>query len=157
MFDTLGACPPAPALTATADALTGAAGLPGAGWEDLAGLDALEAAVQLGRLKAMVDGALVAVAARLEETGAAETVGWATAKDFLTHVTGGRKGSGAGLVRIADQTADLPAVRAALAAGGISLAQAGVIGGRVATLPRDPGLRERSAEALLALVGGPRL
>ncbi len=68
--------------------------------------------MQLGRLKAMVDGALVAVAERLEETGAAETVGWATAKDFLTHVTGGRKGSGAGLVRIADHTADLPAVRA---------------------------------------------
>ncbi len=39
-----------------------------------------------------------------------------------------------------------------MAAGGISLAQAGVIGGRVATLPRDPELRERSAEALLALV-----
>ena len=140
------------ALAATADALTGAAGLPGAAWEDLEGLDALEAAVQLGRLKAMVDGALVAVAERLEETGAAETVGWATVKDFLTHVTGGRKGTGAGLVRIADHTAELPAVRTALATGTVSLAQAGVIGGRVATLPRDPGLRERSAGALLALV-----
>jgi hypothetical protein len=140
------------ALRATAEAVAGAAGLPDVGWEDLAGLDALEAAVQLGRLKAMVDGALVAIAERLEETGAPETVGWATAKDFLTHVTGGRKGAGAGLVRVANHTADLPAVRTALTAGGISLAQAGVIGGRVATLPRDPGLRERSADALLALV-----
>src|SRR5688572_3548089 len=141
-----------PALTATADALAGAAGLPGAGWEDLAGLDALEAAVQLGRLKAMVDGALVAVAERLKETGAPETVGWATAKDFRTHVTGGRKGAAARMARIADQTADLPAVREALDTGTVSLAQAGVNGARVDTQPRDPGLRERSAGALLELV-----
>ncbi|WP_182481178.1 hypothetical protein [Nocardioides immobilis] len=37
--------------------------------------------VELGRLKAVVDGALVAVAERLEETGAADAAGWASTKD----------------------------------------------------------------------------
>src|SRR5688500_16743405 len=115
------------ALTATTAALAGAAGLPGADWDDLDGPDVLEAAVLLGRWKALLDGALVAVAERLEETSAADAAGWASAKDFLTHVTGGRKGAGGGLVRVADRTADLPAVRAALVAGEISLAKAGVI------------------------------
>ncbi|WP_322937025.1 HNH endonuclease signature motif containing protein [Nocardioides bizhenqiangii] len=140
------------ALTATAAALEGAAGLRGADWDDLDGPDVLEAAVRLGRLKALVDGALVAVAERLEDTGAADAVGWASAKDFLTQVTGGRKGAGGGLVRVAQRTAELPAVRAALAAGEISLAQAGVISNRVAALPRDPELRETVARALLGLV-----
>ena len=60
-----------------------------------------------------MDGALVSVAERLEETRGAEAIGWASTKDFLTHVTGGRKGAGASLVRVAQHTADLPEVRAA--------------------------------------------
>ena len=59
----------------------------------------------LGRLKAVVDGALVCVAERLEETRGAEAIGWASTKDFLTHLTGGRKGCGACLVRVAQHTA----------------------------------------------------
>ena len=140
------------ALEATMAAVEGAAGLPRADWGELDGPDVLEAAVALGRLKAIVDGALVAVAERLEETGASDAAGWASAKDFLTHVTGGRKGAGGGLVRVADRTADLPAVRAALGAGEISLAQAGVISSRVAALPKDPVFRETVAAALLRLV-----
>ena len=92
------------------------------------------------------------MAERLEETRGAEAIGWASTKDFLTHVTGGRKGAGAGLVRVAQHTADLPEVRAALTAGEISLAQAGVIGGRVAALPKDPEFRGQVASALLDLV-----
>ncbi len=106
----------------------------------------------MARLKAVVDGALVAVAERLEETRSAEAIGWASTKDFLTHLTGGRKGAGASLVRVAQHTAELPEVRAALSAGEISLAQAGVIGGRVSTLPRDPEFRGQVASALLTLV-----
>ena len=129
-----------------------AAALAGVEWATVGGGDLLEASVALGRLKAVVDGALVCVAERLEETRGAEAIGWASTKDFLTHLTGGRKGSGAGLVRVAKHTADLPEVRAALTAGEISLAQAGVIGGRVATLPRDPEYRGKVATALLGLV-----
>jgi hypothetical protein len=100
----------------------------------------------------VVDGALVAVAERLEETGAADAIGWASAKDFLTHVLGGRKGAGTAYVRVADKTRDLPAVRNALTAGDISFAQASVIGGRVATLPREEDLRQAAAEKLLGRV-----
>ena len=92
------------------------------------------------------------MAERLEETRGAEAIGWASTKDFLTHLTGGRKGCGACLVRVAQHTAALPEVRQALTAGEISLTQAGVIGSRVTTLPKDPGYRERTAAALLDLV-----
>jgi len=61
-------------------------------WDQVSSADLLEASVALGRLKAVVDGALVNIAERLEATGAAEAIGWASTKDFLTHVTGGRKG-----------------------------------------------------------------
>ena len=131
---------------------TAAAALTGTDWAAVGGSDLLEASVALGRLKAVVDGALVAVAERLEETRSAEALGWASTKDFLTHVTGGRKGAGGGLVRVAERTADLPAVRAALRAGEISLAQAGVISRRVTTLPRVPELREAAAGRMLGLV-----
>src|SRR5215212_9076926 len=126
--------------TTTTTALdTATAALTGVDWAAVGGGDLLEASVALGGLKAVVDGALVGVAERLEETRGAEAIGWASTKDLLTHLTGGRKGSGACLVRVAQHTADLPEVRAALSAGAISLAQAGVIGGRVTTLPKDMG------------------
>ena len=131
---------------------TAAAALAGIDWAAVGGSDLLEASVALGRLKAVVDGALVALAERLEETRSAEALGWASTKDFLTHVTGGRKGAGASLVRVAQHTAELPAVRAALTAGEISLAQAGVIGGRVGALPADRDYRGQVATALLDLV-----
>ena len=131
---------------------TATAALAGVEWATVGGGDLLEASVALGRLKAIVDGALVCVAERLEETRSAEALGWACTKDFLTHLTGGRKGAGAALVRVGKHTADLPAVRAALSAGEISLAQAGVIGGRITALPRDPEYRGQVATTLLGLV-----
>ncbi len=121
-------------------------------WSVVDGPDAVATAAELGRLKAIVDGALVAVAERLEETGGADALGWASTKDFLTHVLGGRKGAGGTVVRVAKKSTSLPSVRSALAAGEISLAQAGVIAGRVATLPQVPELREQAADKLLGLV-----
>ncbi len=95
-------------MSPTTELETAAAALAGVAWAAVGGTDLLEASVALGRLKAVVDGALVAVAERLEETRSAEAIGWASTKDFLTHVTGGRKGTGASLVRVAQHTADLP-------------------------------------------------
>jgi hypothetical protein len=118
-------------------------------WDQVSSADLLEASVALGRLKAVVDGALVNIAERLEATGAAEAIGWASTKVFLTHVTGGRKGAGGGIVRVAERAAALPAVRAALTTGEISLAQASVITRRVTTLPRVPELRDAAAEKML--------
>src|SRR5829696_1571791 len=71
---------------------TATAALTGVDWAAVGGGDLLAASVALGRLKAVVDGALVCVAERLEETRGAEAIGWASTKDLLTHLTGGRKG-----------------------------------------------------------------
>jgi len=141
-----------PAPTAVDTVLRAAADLASVEWDQLEGPDALAAAVALGRVTALVDGALVGVAERLEETGASDAVGWASTKDFLTHLLRGHKGTGGGLVRVAERTAELPTVRTALAAGEISLAQASVITGRIATLPRVPELREQAADLMLGLV-----
>ncbi|QYJ02533.1 HNH endonuclease [Nocardioides panacisoli] len=107
------------------------------------------AAADVARARAALDAVLVTLADRLEDTGAAQDLGWAGAKELLTHVTGGHKGAGGGLVRTARQTRELPEVRSALSAGDISLAQARVIGNRVATLPRDPEFRATAASTML--------
>lgn len=121
-------------------------------WDQASGSDTLKAAAALCKVRALLDGALVTVAGRLEETGAADAAGWASVKDLLTHLLGGRKGAGAGLVRVAKQAAGLPQVREALVHGEISLPQAGVIAGRVATLPQAPDLRADAADRMLGLV-----
>ncbi len=137
------------ALQQTTTVVQSAAQLAGVVWDQVEAADLPAAAADLARAKAMLDAALVAVAGRLQATDAATEQGWASAKDFLTHLTGGRKGAGGGLVRAAEQTRDLPQIRTALAAGEISLAQARVIAGRVATLPRVEELRTGAADRLL--------
>lgn len=140
------------ALDKAAVAVESAAELAQAQWDALDGADAPEAAARIAQARAMLDAAMLGVTARLEETHAAEKLGWASTKDFLTHVTGGHKGSGGGLVRAVDQLRDLPAVRDALKDGAISLPQARAIGGKVTTLPRVPKFRTAVADRLLELV-----
>lgn len=134
-----------------ADAARCAHELTGVAWDEVEPGDLPAVAAELARIRTRVESALVAVAERLETTDAAAGAGWASAKDFLTHATGGRKGAGGALLRIAERTRDLPRVREALATGAISTAQAGVIGGRVATLPQVPEFREAVAARLLEL------
>ena len=140
--------------SALAGAAQAAAQLADVGWDDLPAEDLPAAAATLARARAVLDAALVSVAGRLEKTDAAAEAGWASGKDFLTHLTGGRKGAGAGLLRVAGRTADLPVVWEAFAVGDLSLAQAGVIGDRIATLPQLPELRERAPEQMVALATG---
>src|SRR5690606_13624483 len=64
-------------------------------WDQAPGKDALEAAVVLTRARALIDVALVGLTDRLESTGVPAAVGWASTKDLLTHLLGGRKGAGA--------------------------------------------------------------
>ncbi len=103
------------------------------------------------------EAALLAAAGRLEATGAAGELGWANAKDFLTHVIGGHQGTGGGLVRLAAQVADLPDLAAALEAGPVSLPQARAIARQVTTLPRDEQLRAEATTAMLGLVAAEHL
>lgn len=140
------------ALEAAAAAAQCAAELAQVPWDQVTGEDALGAVDQIARARAMLDAALLGVTGRLQETRAPEDLGWASTKDFLTHVTGGHKGSGGGLVRAAEQLRDLPAVSDALDHGLISLPQARAIAGKVLTLPRDPEFRVAVADRLLELV-----
>lgn len=140
------------ALDTATSAVQACADLAGVEWDRVADAELPEAAVAVGAAKAMLDAALVDLAARLETSGAADHLGWATTKDFLTHVLGGHKGAGATYVRVAKQTADLPDVREAMTAGVLSLAQASTIGTNVAKLPHVDDLRETAAGKLLDLV-----
>ncbi|WP_211349319.1 HNH endonuclease signature motif containing protein [Nocardioides litoris] len=143
-----------PALDQTAST---AASLAEVAWETLTGPELVEAAAVLAGARARVEAALVVVAGRLacrdtpDAADALGAAGWADAKDFLTHLVGGRKGAGAGLVRTATRTQAMPDVLAAMTTGAVSTAQARVIGERVATLPHEPALRETVTAWMLEL------
>jgi hypothetical protein len=130
---------------------TGTAELASIAWDELSGTDALTATVAVARLKAVVDGALVQAAQRLEATGVTEAIGWASTRDFLTHLLGGHKGAGGAYVRLAERTSALPQVRDALSTGEISMAQATAITRRTATLPNLLELRQQAADKMLDL------
>lgn len=140
------------ALDTIAAAVEAVEGLAQVQWDEVEGAEAPAAATMLARARAMLDGAMLGATGRLTETHAAEDLGWASAKDFLTHVTGGHKGAGGGLVRAVEQLSDLPAVREALDRGAISLPQARTIAGKVTTLPRVAQFRTDVADRLLDLV-----
>ncbi|NYJ02091.1 hypothetical protein HNR19_002789 [Nocardioides thalensis] len=142
------------ALDTAAAAVQACADLAGGQWDQVEDSLLPEAAVAIARIRAYADAALVEVAEQLEATGAADKLGWATTKDFLTHLLGGHKGTGATYLRVAKQTADLPHVREAMAAGEVSLAQASVIGSNVAKLPHVDDLRAAAAGKLLELAVG---
>jgi hypothetical protein len=152
MFGYAAIMTPSAALGKATAVASGAADLAQVAWDEVADNDAVELALVIGRTRALLDAALLGVAGRLEETGAAAALGWSSTKDFLTHVTGGHRGTGGGLVRAVEQMRDLPAVRAALETGAITLPQARVIAGRVTTLPRVPDLRRAAADRMLQLV-----
>lgn len=105
--------------------------------------------IELERIRARLDAARLEVAGRLEHTGAATTMGWASTKDFLTAVSGGRKGAGGGLVRLAEALRELPETRQGLADGWLSADQARVIARRVGHLPRSEELRGTAERLLL--------
>lgn len=129
-----------------------AADLARTAWDDVDASEALEVTHAIARARSLIDGAMLGIAGRLEETAAAEALGWASTKDFLTHVTGGHKGTGGGLLRAVEQLRDLPAVEAALRAGAISLPQARAIAGKVSTLPHVPEFRTAVAARMIELV-----
>ena len=108
----------------------------------------------LEQLRSVLDLVQLQVVAEIDGSGAARTEGWASAKDFVTAVTGGHAGAGRRTVALARAvTGDRAATGAALAAGAISRTQAEVIVGAVDRLPVDPGLRAGRRAA--AARGGP--
>lgn len=123
-------------------------------WPEVDGGEVVEAAAAVAAAGGLIDAAMVAIAGRLGEADTMrvlDTLGWASVKDFLTHLTGGRRGTGGGLVRAAEQLRDLPEVQTALEDGRITLPQARAIASKTATLPRVPEFRAEVAAKMLAL------
>lgn len=129
-----------------------AAALAGSAWDDLAGPEAVTATEAICTAKSLLDAALLRAAARIEATDAVHEAGWATTKDYLTHLLGGLKGSGGGIIRAVSQLRDLPNVQKALEDGQITLPQARAIAGNVHTLPQAPEFRAAVADKMLELV-----
>ncbi|WGX95169.1 HNH endonuclease signature motif containing protein [Nocardioides sp. L-11A] len=143
---TPGALDPATAVLAHARELAGS------DWDVLDGPDTVAAVESITAARSLLDAALLRGITHLEATDALRELGWASPKDFLTHLTGGHKGTGGGLIRATEQLRDLPAVQAALDSGQVTLPQARAIASKVHTLPRVPEFREQVAAAMLDLV-----
>ena len=129
-----------------------AAELAHAPWDHLAGPEAVEVAAAITAARGFLDAALLRTTQRIEDTDAVRDLGWASVKDFLTHLLGGHKGSGGGLVRVVQQLQSLPEVQAALEDGRLTLPQARTIAGKVHTLPQVPEFRTAVAGRMLDLV-----
>ena len=121
-------------------------------WDDLDDAEALEVAEAINIARSQLDAALMRVVPRLEGSTALRDAGWASSKDFLTHLVGGHKGAGGGLVRLSEQLRELPTVQAALEDGRVTLPQARLIAAKVMTLPRVPDFRAAVCERMLDLV-----
>jgi hypothetical protein len=109
----------------------------------------LETVRAVERLRSVLDAVELTVMVEVEATGAARTEGWASTRDYLTAVAGGRKGEGRRMLRLAMAlSGDRRATGAALTAGALSRTQAEVIVGVLDRLPGSRELRD-AAEALL--------
>jgi len=141
------------ALSTATAAADRAAELAGLDWHGLEGPDAVNVVESITAARSFLDAALLRGIERLQATDAVRELGWASVKDYLTHLTGGHKGTGGGLVRAVEQLRDLPEVQTALETGRVSLPQARAIAAKVHTLPRVPEFRTAVAAELLELVG----
>lgn len=122
-------------------------------WAARSGTELVATVEAVARLRAKLDGLELAVAAELESGVAGQQAlkddGWASARDYLTHVTGGRRRSGSATARLAGQLRSLPAVSEALADGWLSRTKAAVVAAAIERLPQDAALRERGVTVLL--------
>lgn len=143
---------PSSALEVATTVAAGAGELAQARWVHVSGAEAVTVAEAVATARSLLDAALLRAAERIQDTDAVREVGYASVKDYLTHLLGGHKGSGGGLMRALEQLQGLPAVQTALEAGRVTLPQARAIAGKVQALPRVPEFRERVAEQMLELV-----
>jgi hypothetical protein len=127
--------PPVPPVEAV---LAAVRGLAGTDWGSVDRHQLVSTLVGVETVRSVLDAVTVELVRRMEVTRAGEVEGWASTAQLVTAVSGGGKGSGPGLVRLARRLADLPATRAAMAAGGLSRAKASVVAARVSSLPFDP-------------------
>ena len=120
-------------------------------WAAREGGELMEVVAEVEALKATLDALELGVVRELEATGAVKTVGWASTQDFLTHTTGGHKGTGPAMVRLATAVTEpaLAPVAEAMGDGWLSTTKAQVIERAVDRLPGDRALRARGVQVLL--------
>jgi hypothetical protein len=119
-------------------------------WAAARPAELLEAKVELERLRSVVAAVDAQVAAEVEATDAAKTAGWVSPGDYLTSVSGGRRGHGQRLLRTArGLCGSRTTTMLALTAGDVSPEHAEVVVAVVDRLPVDPGLREEAERVLL--------
>jgi hypothetical protein len=121
-------------------------------WAAHDGAELIDVIAEVEALKSTLDAVELGVVRELEATGAVKAAGWASTQDFLTHVTGGHKGTGPVTVRLATAVTEpgLAPVAEAMRDGWLSTPKAHVIERAIDRLPSDPDLRTRGVQVLLA-------
>ena len=121
-------------------------------WAAHQGAELMDVIAEIEALKSTLDAIELGVVRELDATDAVKAAGWASTQDFLTHTTGGHKGSGPALVRLATALAEpaLAPVADAMADGWLSTTKAHVIERAIDRLPGNPDLRARGVQVLLA-------
>ncbi len=133
-----------------ADARERVAALTDSMWAAKTPDDLLTVTVELERLRSAVAAVQAQVAAEVEATEAVKTAGWVSPGDYLTHVSGGRRGHGQRMLRTArGLCGDRAATLVALQGGDVSPEHAEVIVTVLDRLPVDPALREEAERMLL--------
>ncbi len=105
---------------------------------------------EIEQLRSTLAAVQAQVATEIEATEAHKSDGWASAGDYLTAVSGGRRSAGRRLLHTAAAlVAERPATFAALQAGRVSFDQCEVVVRCVDLLPVDARLREAAERFLL--------
>lgn len=150
MTDTMQPAPPATPVAQLEAVTETVAELGATLWVARAPSELLDTVKAMERLRSVLFSVELQVVAEVEATSAAASEGWASTRDFVTAVSGGRKAGGRRMVSMAKAiAADRSATGAALASGSISRAQAEVVLDAVDRLPADRRLRDASEELLL--------
>jgi hypothetical protein len=119
-------------------------------WAARSAPELVSTVVACERLRSVLDAVELAVIGEVAATNASASTGWASAKDFVTAVSGERKGAGRRLVALARAVStDRAATGRALVDGVISRTQAEVIVAAVDRLPVDPQLRDAAEQVLI--------
>ncbi len=119
-------------------------------WAAKTPTERLGVVTEIEKLRSMMDAVELAVVTEIEVHRDGASEGWASAKDFVTAVSGGHQGSGASTVRLARAVAgDRARVGEELSAGRISRTQAEVIVRTIDALPTRAGLRDAAEQVMI--------
>ena len=122
-------------------------------WAARPGTEMTATVESIATLRAKLDALELTVVNELDvsPTGqeALKHAGWASVKDYVSHTTGGRRGSGSGALRLARHLDDFPALAEALAAGRLSRVKAQIIAAAADKLPLTGDVRDQALSFLI--------